>query len=140
MASAPYSSPWPPERASQMAKQPAERCQTTDGPHAAFRPAARSLSFGGQRLPLDVLLAARDFQNLDPSHAAHILTFDRSMPVVLGQGHERIVIYSSDWVETGFGCPAFQRLNVAPGTGLKMLSLLRVAADFGRCRVLWNYE
>jgi hypothetical protein len=33
--------------------------------------------FGGHRLTADALFAARDFRNLEPSHAAHILAFDR---------------------------------------------------------------
>ena len=37
--------------------------------------------FGGHRLTADALFAARDFRNLDPSHAAHILAFDRDYRV-----------------------------------------------------------
>jgi hypothetical protein len=55
------------------------------------------------------------------------------MPVAVGQGFEGTVIYPSTGLRRASGGPAFQRLNVAPGGELEMLSLLRVAADFGRC-------
>jgi hypothetical protein len=67
-----------PKRASQMGRATAGQRQTASRPHAAFRPAARSLTAsvvsGWPPMPHSPLVTSED---LTQGHAAHVLAFDR---------------------------------------------------------------